>query len=85
MLRLTAAMTHSRGVGAALPEAPQKLADDLDSPIWRVLGKGKRRGVPRGRGNPKVGFPRERLVEGAWMTVEAAQGNPHDFPKTRAR
>lgn len=44
-------------------------------------GKWEEAGVPRGRGNLKVGFPRERLVEGAWMTVEAAQGNPHHFPK----
>ena len=25
-----------------------------------------------------------RLVEGAWITVAAAQGSPHDFPKAPA-
>lgn len=37
--------------------------------------KGKRKGVPSGRGNPKVGFPRERSRDGAdqFMAFERPQ------------
>ncbi len=62
----------------------QNLADGLETVIRRVSGKGKRKGVPSGRGNPKVGFPRERDRRGRPIVGHAALGNPHDFPKARA-
>ena len=38
--------------------------------------------MPSGRGNPKVGFPRERPRRGASERRAPPSGNPHDFLKT---
>jgi len=55
----------------------------FESAIWRVSGKGKRKGVPHGRGTPKVGFPRERLRGGRQTAGHAHLGNPHNFLMTQ--
>src|SRR5436190_15775520 len=46
-------------------------------------GKGKRKGLPRGRGNPKVGFPRERITT-SQKPITRSPGDPRSPPPIRS-